>query len=248
MEIYGTYDIEMHVKAGGLVLQNTVTESMRDGIASFMQGGDVQIPTHIAIGDETSLTTETLSNKVALNSEQSRSEITSRFLQGSDTVRYTAIFGIGVELNIKQMGLFSDSDLWAVVDVPQGLQKAINERINVYWFISMTRGGAELALVAFDREQLVVTDTQVNQLTLPRYQPTGGAAPARRATVYVRTGVINYTMLGNSNPPTNTSGIGPVTQMNEWSDAITIDGLTNVANFRAIATSGTAIIEVDYYR
>ena len=248
MYIAGQFQIESYVEVGGLVLRNTVTETMRNSIASFLRGDEISPPTHIAVSSLASLATENAANKDALNAEIARAPITSKFLQGSDTVRYTAVFGTNFEGVLRQFGLFSDTELWAVVDAPQGLTKDLNTRINVYWFLSMTRGGAELALTAFDRQQLNVTSNAVSRLTTSRFQPTGGAAPARQATVYIRSGTINYTLLGDANVPTTSSGIGPITQMNEWSDAITIDGLTNIANFRVTAVSGPALVEVDYYR
>lgn len=93
---------------------------------------------------------------------------------------------------------------------------------------------------AFAFEKLTVADS-VKQFTAATIAPTTGE-PANRAVVTVETAALRYTTDGTA--PTTTDG-----HLLNAGDYVVVDGVSNVANFKAIRTTGSsATIQCTYER
>jgi len=93
---------------------------------------------------------------------------------------------------------------------------------------------------AYDFESVTVANTAIG-LTSSKYYPTD-APMARSVIITVETAQIRFRMDGTN--PTATEG-----HIAEIGDAITISGIVNIKNFRAIRTTSTsATIKVSYLR
>ncbi len=95
-------------------------------------------------------------------------------------------------------------------------------------------------LTAFAYEAIPVSNTAIG-FTTATYAPTT-YGPAHRAFVTVETDQIRWTCDGSTTP---TNEIGHLANVG---DAIEIEGIKNVANFKAIKVTNNASLKVSYSR
>ena len=131
--------------------------------------------------------------------------------------------------------------LWAYAELNPSVAVAGNGYV-VYWYIA-TRESADLPISEpFSFEQLSIGSGSASSLTAGTYNPSA-AAPAREAFITVRSADIRYRLDGTV-PTASVGHFHSGTQ----NVPLVLTGFTEISNFRAIATSGTATIDITYYR
>lgn len=133
-------------------------------------------------------------------------------------------------------------NLWAYAELNPSVDVAGNGYV-IYWYIA-TREAADLPISEpFAFEQLgAVGSGSASSLNVGIYNPSA-AAPAREAFITVRSADIRYRVDGTA-PTTSVGHFHSGTQ----NVPIVLSSFTEISNFRAIATSGTAVLDVTYYR
>ena len=132
-------------------------------------------------------------------------------------------------------------NLWAYAELNPSVAVAGNGYV-VYWYIA-TRESADLPISEpFSFEQLSIGSGSASSLTAGTYNPSA-AAPAREAFITVRSADIRYRLDGTV-PTASVGHFHSGTQ----NVPLVLTGFTEISNFRAIATSGTATIDITYYR
>lgn len=96
---------------------NTITDVLRQRVATWFQGGAVTVPSYIALGNGIMDTNETESALTSMEAEYARQAIDIQSLQASDVARisvaYLAKTGTGI---VNELGLFDSAASTATVD------------------------------------------------------------------------------------------------------------------------------------